>query len=70
MKSYQKHEVTRTSIALFILSVVIAVVCILVAMLGIICDNNAKEFWSNVKTSGKELKDYVTRFIDSIVTSS
>ena len=51
MKSYQKHEVTRTSIALFILSVVIAVVCILVAMLGIICDNNAKEFWSNVKTS-------------------
>lgn len=70
MESYQKHEATRTSIALFILSLVIVAICILVAMLGIKCDDVTKEFWSNVKTSGKELKDYVTRCINSITTSN
>jgi hypothetical protein len=70
MKSYQKHEQTRTSIALFILSVVIAVVCISVAFLGIKCDDAAKVFWADAKTSGKELKTYVTRLISSGTTSS
>lgn len=68
MKSYQKHEQTRTSIALFILSVVIAVVCLSVVFLYIKCDDTAKVFWSDAKTSGKELKSYVTRLIGSNTT--
>ena len=70
MKNYKEHEQTRTSLVLPILSIVLAVTFILVVVLCVKCENAVKVFWSDAKTSGKELKTYVTRLISSSTASS